>query len=655
MNIINPLGFSGRINYWEMFLPFMVNPFINANTITIKIFCVLLFFVSTLANASPLSKTLDLSEKLDLKNHPTWLKLLHYERSGDTSVVLNDTFFLSPDGRIDPEAELKATINAYFIQQEESDSNQAICRFPARYYWLSHHLPLSGYRLKNTNCSALNKWGLLDSVKSVSLLLVSGYLGNPASTFGHTFLKFNSNPIDNYTALFDSTLNYGAVVPENENSLSYIVRGLFGGYKAGFSDKYFYTQDLVYSNTEFRDIWSYQIMLSDYELTLLILHVWEIVGNKFAYYFLDKNCAYRLGELIDLVIEEELINDVRLWYFPVELFHMLNSIDRDRQESGSRKLIQSIKYIPSSQRKLYSQLKLLTPDELRRLNTIIREGSHSLQTQMQGLASGRKILLLDCLLAYQQYKIIAEKPDFNRIRHEEKKQTLLSRLQLPVSTGTPFEIPEIQSPAEGSRPMALGISVGSESNKDPFLILNWSPYKKESVGKNSMQGDEFVLADLSVGFDDDRTFIDRFDLIRILNLNTASVQIEDEDYLSWELRLGVDRVDDQDKDRHDGILSFGIGYAWQLNSAATVYGMASLAGHTIATPLQLRPHVGLRFQMGSLKTWVYGGAESVNSNFEFSEIWGGKINYHINDRYAVQAEFSNETSTELSIGFCSYW
>lgn len=632
----------------------MINRFININIIALNLLCIIFFLIPVQTNASELSKALELAEKLELKNHPVWLKLLHYEKNSDASVILTNNFFLSPKGRTDPGAELNATINAYFLSKEEPVSSQAVCRFPARYYWLSHHLSLPGYNLKNSNCTALNNWGLQDKIKSISLLLVSGYLGNPASTFGHTFLKLNSSQGDDYTSLFDSTLNYGAAVPEKENTATYIIKGLFGGYKAGFSDKYFYTQDLVYSNTEFRDIWDYQLLLSDYERTLLILHIWEIVGNQFTYYFLNKNCAYRLGELIDLVIEEDLIED-QLWYFPVELFHKLDHIDKTRQETINGKLIHSVNYIPSSQRKLYSQLKLLTSGELNAFNTIVQNNNASLQLKLDKFPPKRQALLLECLLAYHQYKIITEKPDFSRVRHEEKKQILLLRLQQPIYETVPLQIPEISSPAKGSQPMELGISVGSQKDKNPFLILNWSAYKKLNVGNNSLKGDEFVLADFAIGFNKDKAFIDRFDLIHILNLDTASIQVDDESHLSWEIRLGVDRVIDQNKEQYDGILNLGVGYAWQSNSGVTFYGMLAVKGHTISDPVRLRPYISLKFDMNQLKAWIYGGVESSDYDLNFSEIWGGKLQYHFNTNYAVQANFSNETATELSIGFCRYW
>jgi len=619
--------------------------------------CILILLLSTHAQASSREEALHTAERLGLANHPTWLKLLHYERDGKQSVVLTDSFFLSPNGRSDPKAELIATINAYFTSWGDHCNEHARCRFPARYYWLSQQLPLPNYNLREPRCQRLQKWALFDTVKSISVLLVSGYLGNPASTFGHGFLKLNTDSSDDETGLFDLTLNYGALVPEKENPLLYVARGLFGGYKAGFSDKYFYTQDLVYSGTEFRDMWDYRLALTDYERTLLILHIWEIVGNKFPYYFLTKNCVYRLGEFLELVIEEDLLDNWRFWYLPVELFYRLKDIDKARRKSVGKNLIQSVRFIPSSQRTLYHQLKLLTLDEFKTFNAIIRDGPHSILSHLAKFTADRQILILDALLAYQQYRLITEEPNPSSERREFKRQILLARLQLHPQPRPLLEIQELPSPAEGSRPMALGVSIASKTNGKPFFLFNWSPFKQEMVGKNSLEGDELVVFDLTVGFfeDEHRVFVDQFELIRILNLNTLPVSVVDESRWSWQLCLGTKRIERKGKYRYDGVAGYGVGYARQWNKNIIGFGMVDVAVHTISPFVRLRPHLDLKFDWGEMRTRLYFGAESVNYNIELRDVWGGKIQYYLNDQYAVHAEFSNENSRRVSIGATSYW
>jgi len=634
-------------------LPSILHP----TTKRLIILCIIFLLSGAEAQASSQAEILKTAQELKLARHPTWLKLLHYERGGKQSVVLTDSFFLSPNGKSDPEAELTATINAYFAAWDANANAQARCRFPARYYWLSQQLSLPDYNLRNGKCQNLEKWALFDSVQSISLLLVSGYFGNPASTFGHALLKFNTDSSDDQSGLFDLTLSYGALVPENENTLRYVARGLFGGYKAGFSDKYFYTQDLVYSRTQFRDIWDYRIALTNKERTLLILHIWEIIGNKFDYYFLDKNCAYRLAELLELVLQKDLVDNGRFWYLPVEIFYRLKEIDKAWHKSTGTNLIQSVHFIPSSQRILYHQLRLLVPDELEAFNVILREGIHSMPGHLAKFTSDRQIVILDSLLFYQQYRLIAEEPDSDRDRREFKDQVLLARLQLPAHPKLSPKIKELPSPAEGSRPMVFGAGMASDADGKTFLRLNWSPFKQERVGQNSLEGDELVVLDLNVGFfeEEHNAFLDQLDLVRVLNLNTLPVAVADESQWSWQLRGGVDRIEEDGENRYDGIVSFGAGHAWLWNDAIIGYGMLDVAGHTLDPFVRLRPHLGLKFDLGELRTWVYSGAESVNYEWKFHEIWGGKMQYQLTDRYAIHLEVSNEKATRTSLALNWYW
>ena len=593
-----------------------------------------------------------------MARHPIWLKLLHFEGRLPQSVVLTDDFFLSPEGRSNPQTELHATLEAYFIPWQQDADEHPRCRFPARYYWLSRQLPLPGYTLEEPRCQRLSKWALLDRVKSVSLLLVSGYLGNPASTFGHALLKLNTDSSDDEYGLFDLTLNYGALIPENESALRYVVRGLFGGYEAGFSDRYFYTQDLVYSHTEFRDIWDYQLALSDHQRTLLILHVWEIIGRKFVYYFLTKNCALRLAELLDLVVDDLVIDRARWWYLPVQLFHRLKAIDAAKQHSGNGNLVEAVRFIPSSKRMLVHRMQLLTRREVRAMNAILRDGPSSLDARLKGLSNGRKTVVLDSLLAYHKYRFMARESVDDPALEELKRMALLARLQLPAQPRLAPDIPILPSPADGSRPMVAGVGVASSTlSETPFLRLTWSPFKLERVGRNSMEGGELVLLDVAVGLLEGRRriFLDQLDVVRLSSLNTLPVPLAGENPLSWQMRVGVVRVDKGDKPAYDGAASFGVGYAKSWHWGIIGYAMADLAIHTLSSHARLRPHLGLSAHLAGLRTWAYVGAESAGYNGRFRAVWGGKVEVSLAKRLSMQAEFSNEWATRASLGLNVNW
>ncbi|WP_417911673.1 DUF4105 domain-containing protein, partial [Candidatus Electronema sp. TJ] len=475
-----------------------------------------------------------------LARHPVWLKLLHFDRSGRQSEVLSPDFFLAPDGRDNPEAELRATIAAYAAPWPENGDSDARCRFPARYFWLSQQAQLPDYSLRNPQCSNFSRWSLPDKVRSLSLFLVSGYLGNPASVFGHSLLKLNTGAADDQAGLFDLTVNYGALVPKDEPVALYILRGLGGGYQAGFSDRYFYTQDLVYSRTEFRDIWDYELLLTDAQRTLLVLHLWEVLGKKFAYYFLDQNCAYRLAELLELVIDEPLLERAAFWYAPVETFHRLEDLDRQRKAAGQPGLIKTVRFIPSAQRRMRHQFSLLRPAERTAAQAVIQQGPDALRGSLAGLEPERQAEVADALLAYANYRLTAEQPAPSAASKAMKDRLLPARFLLPPSSAPLAEPPVLPSPAAGSKPMLTSLGPAYAAWQKAHLRLRWSPFIQESLGRNSLDGDELAVLDTAVGLGgkEDTLFLDQFDLIRIRKIKTSFGEAADESPWSWQLRGG---------------------------------------------------------------------------------------------------------------------
>jgi hypothetical protein len=101
-------------------------------------------------------------------------------------------------------------------------------------------------------------------------------------------------------------------------------------------------------------------------------------------------------------------------------------------------------------------------------------------------------------------------------------------------------------------------------------------------------------------------------------------------------------------------VSFGAGYAWKWHENIISYGIADISAHTLSPFVRLRPHLGLGFDWGKTRAWFYLGTESVSYN-KFSDVWGGKIQYQLTDRYAFYAEFSNEKATHSYVGLKWYW
>jgi hypothetical protein len=292
-------------------------------------FCVCLF-LSVSANASENQFELFAQKVINLQifSNEKWIKLLHYEEnksnpSGLQSAISSDNFFLSEYGNIDPVSELRETIRGVFQEEDLDKSSHPQCRFRARYLWLNEVLDFDPLSMPKAKCEAYNKWAMEGDIDSISLLYATGYLGNPASYYGHTLLKFNSSH-KLQSKLLDVSVNYGAIVPSGENPLSYIFKGMLGGYDGGFSHIEFYFHNHNYGELELRDIWEYELGFSNADVQLMVAHLWELMGKKNTYYFFRKNCAYRIAEILELAGDLKIIPDDRPWVFPQTIAAKLN-------------------------------------------------------------------------------------------------------------------------------------------------------------------------------------------------------------------------------------------------------------------------------------------------------------------------------------------
>ncbi|MBL8523628.1 MAG: DUF4105 domain-containing protein, partial [Betaproteobacteria bacterium] len=214
---------------------------------------------------------------VDLAAEPTWIRLGHYEpdssvSSGWQSAIHSSDFFLHADGRINPRLELEATLAAFAIPPANENEQHAQCRFPARWHWLRSKIGAHAAFAMPVKCNAFNAWTRSGNIESLSVVLASGYLGNPASYYGHTLLKFNFKGDQGQTRLMDISVNYGAIVEKNDGPFTYIAKSLSGGYDGGFSHIQFYFHNHNYGNIELRDLWEYKIDLPANEVDLIVAH-----------------------------------------------------------------------------------------------------------------------------------------------------------------------------------------------------------------------------------------------------------------------------------------------------------------------------------------------------------------------------------------------
>ncbi len=314
-----------------------------------------------------------------------WLRLGHWRPRivGLKSDADGPGFFLAEDGRRNPEAELEATIRGIFrpptTEEEQGNTlkmlpgNQPpplqhpVCRFPARVLYLAKELDLKPQDLAVKACPKLAKDLERSAPVGVSMVFSSYFLENPASVFGHTFLRVHrrtSGTGEDRSALIDDGLSFGAD-PGEDNTFVYAFRGLFGLYPGRFQRVAYYYKVAEYNDFESRDIWEYDLNLTEEELLRLVLHIWELDSTWFNYFYRSENCSYQLSALLEAVRPEaDLLPAPNTTIVPIQTV-------RDLQRSPG--LVGDIHFRPSLYRKFTTRLSPLDRQQRRAVRALAED------------------------------------------------------------------------------------------------------------------------------------------------------------------------------------------------------------------------------------------------------------------------------------------
>lgn len=466
-----------------------------------------------------------------LYQHPVWLKLLHFEDITSTSAISSDDFFVAENGNIDPRAELAAFTDALVRNDEHIQ-----CRFPARTMWLMQQVPeLLGTVSKNT-CPEYESWSNAGHTHSLSVVYATGFLGNPASFYGHTFLKLNSSNTSDRTPLVDISVNYGALVPENENPVVYILRGIFGGYDGAFSHIQYFYHNHNYGEAELRDLWEYELELTQSQVDFLLAHTWELLGKKYTYYFFKENCAYRMAELLELIDGVEVLPDNPVWTKPQAVMQGMAKATLDGQP-----LVRKITHAPSRQSRFYIAFNDLSAQQQAWVVAFV-DGNEAFDSKsFNGFSTTVKQRVVDTLLHYYQF-IRAGLSEPDSVLEKQYQRVLSQRFFLPPSKPE-FTNLEPHPPHSGRPPSMtrVGFSHNSQSGQQWSLTLRPAYYDELDAEQVHVSNASLKMAQLSVLYRQSDIVVDKIDLLEIHSINVKATGLPGDDKSSWKLNVGWQR------------------------------------------------------------------------------------------------------------------
>ncbi|MCG2837961.1 DUF4105 domain-containing protein [Photobacterium sp. WH77] len=461
-----------------------------------------------------------------------WHTLGHYQpglTGSFTSLVDSPSFFVSPQGKDDPLAELNATVEGFEREAKQSDSSpndQSLsCRYPARFHWLKQKLHTDW---PVAVCPEQTLWKQALNPKGLTLVFPTAFMNSPSSMFGHTLLRVDAKDQNRNRELVAFAINFAATPESNDNAFLYAAKGLFGNYPGTFSVMPYYRKVREYNDLESRDIWEYALNLDEEEVQQVLRHLWEMNGVEFDYYFIDENCSYQLLALLEAGREGlDLTSGFDYRAIPSDTVKVL-------RENG---LIEVPKYRASFGTRLMHYAEQLDDQQL-----LAARAAMTGQYPTEGSLSERAAILEMAYewLNFEFYDQALAREDIA----PQLQKLLIARSKL--NTSSPFSEPvkPAMSPDEGHNSSRLGLGYRYSNHNADQALLEWRVAYHDLLDNAGgyIPGAQISFFDLQLGVDQDGDV----DLNQLYLLDAMSLAPDYRvfDSLSWNIRAGYDRQPD---------------------------------------------------------------------------------------------------------------
>ena len=593
--------------------------------------CCLILSVSGTARAESAAEFASLVQQArvaDLGWHPSWLALLHYKQAAFwgsvSSQADDDTFFFAEQGSAEPQAELEASLRAMLLPPSEG---HAQCLFPARWHWLKQQLSLSSDY--DVACPKLDRWMSRVGTDGLSLIFPSMFLGNPGSSFGHTFLRFDGGD----SVMLSQALNYAARNDPDDGMVAYVYNGVFGGYTGIFQVRSYFETVQVYSDIENRDIWEYQLDFSAEEIRQLARHVWEVTDIDFDYFFFRENCSYRLLALLDAVKADANLtaaNAFPMYAIPVDTVRALDEKNWVLKKS----------YRPSLASQLHAGMDKLTSLQRSLVIQLAEEELMVEQLDEQPLTGAQKVEVLEQAYTLFQFRGQAD--------IEQASSILVARSRLPARHEA-VTLASPEPPEAGHASARLAYGVGREhllQTDKPFvdLQLRLAFHDLVDAPLGYVKGSEINVMDTQLRWlpEEDRV---RLESLRFFNIVSLSPVSDWYAPLSWQLDVRLQR---QQLTPLDSDMAFlvrgGGGYSLDL-SGMTLFAMAMIEAdasdhYTDGYSLLAGGQLGMLFDLGVGQMLLQAENLSATSGFEIGK-----------ESYSAELQFNLAKDLGLRLGY----
>jgi len=466
-----------------------------------------------------------------LSNDRVWRLLIGYGYDTNSD-VLSPSFYLDKNSDRTPLSELKATLKGFESDLRAGDRNLQ-CKFRGRYVWLSSKLDLEQLSIKSNRCPGYHAFLGNGKVDSLSLVFATGYLGNPASYYGHMLFKVNG-AVSGRTKIQQMAINYGAKIPADDGMATYVLKGIFGRYDSTFTQKEFYYHMHIYLDGEQRDLWEYHLNLPKFEKQLLAAHAWEMLGVRHRYYFLNRNCSYRMAELIDLISDQSVNRPQRPWDAPQSILQRMTQATIQGEP-----VVKRVEYIPSRQSHMQNGYRKLERKMQNFLSDLISTPESLEGNKYLELSEFQKISVLDVLMDYYRFSLSADE----LLHNADYQRVLVQRIALSRRTrANNFSAPEF--PHLGHAPSYLSVGYVSNQSQSNSVRVRLRPAYFDRLDYEAGHGGNGALSmmDTVIRVDDDQIRLEQLSLVSIENFGGKETGLPGDKNNAWTLFAGGQRL-----------------------------------------------------------------------------------------------------------------
>jgi len=460
----------------------------------------LLFTGASLFGSPSIIRT---AEEKKLYNHPLWLLLLEYE-DGESKID-DPNFFVSPRGKKDPKDELFT-----FIKLIQKDPSIA-CKYPARAYFLKKYLPLE----ITVECADVEEFLKEVDGSNLSIIFADSHINSPASMFGHTFLRIYRKEKD----LTSYIANYAAY-PEDTFGPLYAFKGIFGFYKGYYTIAPFYMKIREYSAIEGRDLWEYEIDISEENLHILKLHLFELKNAYAYYYFFQENCSTNVFYLLNFANPEDRLEVGTFWVIPVDTLKVIMN----------KGLVKNIRYEPSLLRKLNAMAEAMDYEDIE----IIKKWTEG-RVRLPDDKDPIFYEFASLYVRFLYYRRSISRKYYRRkfLEALRKRSKKASEVSLKIKKPVPPHL------SHGSQ--RIYVSYGYKNGK--YLEFSYRPAYHDLLDPvgGYRRNSEIVFSEFVFRYEyaSDRLWLQRWKGIRIVSLEPASRIVRP---VSWKVDFGVERI-----------------------------------------------------------------------------------------------------------------